>query len=163
MARSPATNSTAARRWSTGSSQLAITLVATAFCNACTFFRGDSRVLVTSTPAGASITVDGADSGQTTPSMVDLGGIAGSNHEITVRKRGFDQETRQVLHYTTAYTSAWIQGAQDPGLWTLPLWWTMGDVIMPFAVRWRYVPHELHVKLYKQGEGPVTEAEPVAR
>ncbi len=50
-----------------------------------------------------------------------------------------------------------------PGLWTLPLWWTIGDVIMPFAVRWRYVPHELHVKLYKPGEGPVTEAAPVAR
>jgi hypothetical protein len=126
--------------------------------SACTFFRGDDRVLVTSTPPGAAILVDGNDVGQTTPSMVELGGIAGSDHAITVRKRGFMDETRQVLHYTTAYTSNWWQGALDPGLWRLPLWWTLGDIVMPFGVRWRYVPHEVHVKLYREGEGPVTAA-----
>jgi hypothetical protein len=124
--------------------------------SACTYFEGDSRVLVTSTPPGAYILVDGNDSGLTTPSMVDLGGILGSDHRITVRKRGFQDESRDVFHYTTAYTSKWIDGAMEPSLISLPLWWTLGDVIMPFGVRWRYVPHELHVRLYTEGEGPVT-------
>ncbi|MEZ5966006.1 MAG: PEGA domain-containing protein [Planctomycetota bacterium] len=123
---------------------------------ACTHFQGDARVLVTSTPPGAYILVDGADSGRTTPSMVDLDGIVGSSHHITVRKRGFDDETREVYHYTTAHTARWIDGALGPGLWNLPLWWTLGDWFLPAAVRWRYVPHELHVRLYPEGEGPVS-------
>lgn len=130
--------------------------------SACTHFQGDARVLVTSTPAGAYILVDDADSGQTTPSMVDLDGIVGSAHRITLRKRGFTPETREVFHYTTAYTSKWIDGAMTPGLWALPLWWTLGDWLFPFAVRWRYVPHELHVRLYREGEGPVTASGPDA-
>ena len=140
---------------------LPLLLLGTLLNTACTYVRGDPSVLVTSTPAGGAILVDGADIGQTTPSLIELGGFAGSNHAITVRKRGFDDETRQVYHYTTGYTSAWIQGAMEPTLWTLPLWWTLGDWVMPFAVRWRYVPHELHVKLYKEGEGPRSAA-PVA-
>ena len=122
----------------------------------CTFFSGDDRVLVTSTPAGAEILVNGEFTGQTTPSMVDLGGILGSDHTITVRKRGFVEEQRRVFHYTTAYTSKWNEGALEPGLWELPLWWTIGDFVLPFGVRWRYVPHELHVQLYREGEAPVT-------
>lgn len=124
--------------------------------SACTYFHGDSRVLVTSTPPGAYILVDGDDSGLTTPSMVELGGIVGGGHKITVRKRGFDDETRDVFHYTTASSAKWLDGAVEPPIPSLPLWWTMGDWIFPLAVRWRYVPHELHVRLYKVGEGPVT-------
>jgi hypothetical protein len=127
--------------------------------SACTYFHGDEHVLVTSTPPGAAILVDGVDTGQTTPSMVDLGGLIGligSDHVITVRKRGFVDETRQVYHYTTAYTARWIDGALDMGLWRLPLWWTLGDWVFPIGVRWRWVPHELHTRLYKEGEGPVS-------
>jgi hypothetical protein len=95
--------------------------------------------------------------------MVELGGITGNDHEVTVRKRGYVEEVRQVYHYTTAYTARWIDGAMDPGLWRLPLWWTLGDWIMPVGVKWRYVPHELHVQLYKEGQGPVTATESADR
>lgn len=130
---------------------------------ACTYFSGDARVLVTSTPPGAAILIDGSESGQTTPSMVDLGGITGNDHKITVRKRGYVDESRQVFHYTTAHAARWIDGAMDPGLWQLPLWWTLGDWVLPLGVRWRYVPHEVHVLLYKDGEGPVIDTASTAR
>lgn len=123
---------------------------------ACTFFDGDDRVLVTSTPAGARILLDGEDTGKTTPAMVPLGGILGSDHEFTVRKRGFDPESRRVVHYTRGYSARWIDGAIEPGLWNLPLWWPLGDWVMPFGVRWIYVPHEVHVQLYPEGTAPVT-------
>jgi hypothetical protein len=123
---------------------------------ACTYFSGDDRVLVTSTPAGAEILVDGEPTGRTTPSLVELGGMTGGDHSITVVKPGFDPETRKVYHYTTTATSRWIDGATAPEVWNFPLWWTLGDFVLPFAVRWRYVPHELHVRLYREGEGPVS-------
>jgi len=138
--------------------RLAAAAVLAVLGNACTYFHGDSRVLVTSTPPGGFIFVDGTDSGQATPSMVDLGGILGDDHTITVRKQGYEEETREVFHYTTAYGAKWIDGALDPGLWRLPLWWPLGDWILPLGVRWRYVPHELHVRLYKPGEAPATVA-----
>lgn len=126
---------------------------------ACTYVSGDERVLVTSTPAGAHILVDGQDTGQTTPSMVALGGIAGSDHQITLRKRGFGDEVRDVYHYTTAYTATWNKGAVDVGIWNLPLWWPLGDWVLPAGVRYVYVPHELHVQLYAEGKGPVSNAD----
>ncbi|MDA1223487.1 MAG: PEGA domain-containing protein [Planctomycetota bacterium] len=122
----------------------------------CTYAEGDSRVLVTSTPAGALILVDGEDTGLTTPSMVELDGFLGDDHVVTLRKVGFDPEDREVIHHTHAYTSKWQDGT-DFRIWPLPLFWTLGDFLTPFAVKWRYVPHEFHVTLYPEGESPKTE------
>lgn len=124
---------------------------------ACTYASGDSRVLVTSTPAGAEILVDGTTTGNTTPSMIDLGAFFGGDHVITVQKDGYGPEDREVVHYTHWYTSRWIDGT-DFRVFAFPLWWTLGDFLTPFAVRWEYVPHELHVMLYPAGDGPVRDA-----
>src|SRR5262245_41384 len=123
----------------------------------CTYLTGDDSVLVTSTPPGARILLDGADTGMTTPTLLALDGAFGSDHAITLRKAGFVDETRKVMHYTTAYTSNWFDGAVAPELPSFFVWWTFGDMFLPFAVRWRYVPHEVHAVLYKPGEGPVQE------
>lgn len=134
-------------------------LAAAALCG-CTWVSGDHRVLVTSEPAGARILVDGEDTGHTTPSMVDLGALLGTDHNITVRKKGFAPEERRVVHYTTAYTARWIDGAADVGLWTFPLFWPLGDWVLPVGVRYVYVPHELYVRLYREGEAPVSGPQP---
>ena len=125
---------------------------------ACTYASGDSRVLVTSTPPGADILVDGLATGQSTPDFIELGGILGDDHVITLVKTGFDAEEREVVHYTHWYTSRWIDGV-DFRVFAFPLWWTTGDFITPFAVRWEYVPHELHVVLHPKGESPVHSAD----
>ena len=133
---------------------LAITVLLTS--NACTYLSGDPTVLVSSEPAGAEIFVDGASTGQTTPSKIELGGLFGGNHDITVRMAGREPETREVRHHRNYETSSWNNGADTEllGL-TLPFWWTFGDFLLPFAVKWRYTPHEVHVRLYEEGEGPV--------
>ena len=118
-------------------------------------------MLVTSAPAGAEILVDGEPTGFTTPHMLDLGGFFGGDHVLTLRKRGYVDENRTVYHYTTFYTSKWIDGASDIILWPVPLWWTTGDLLFPFAARWVYVPHELYVRLYTEGEAPVTAGDTV--
>ncbi len=131
------------------------TLLLCCLLPACTYANGDHRVLVTSTPAGARILVDGEDTGKTTPAMVPLGGILGSDRNLTVRKKGFDPEHRRVVHYTRSYAARWIDGAVEPTLWSLPLWWPLGDWVLPLGVRWTYVPHEVHVQLYPEGTAPV--------
>lgn len=125
---------------------------------ACTYLEGDPHVVVSSTPPGAEIIVDGTNTGRTTPSKLDLGGFTGSDHEVTLRKPGFREARRRVFHYRTAGMSRWIDGATEPTIWPMPLWWTMGDMLLPFSVDWRYVPHEVHARLYKlDAPAPVSE------
>ena len=137
---------------------LAATLLLAA--TGCTFVGGDPTVYVTSTPAGASIEIDGRDTGQTTPARFDfstwynLAGAVAGDHSVTIRKNGYEPETRVLYHHTTLYTSRWIDGATSSIMFSNPLFWTVGDFFTPFAARWAYVPHNLHVRLYPEGEAP---------
>lgn len=117
----------------------------------CLWVEGDSRVFVTSDPAGAEIFVDGEATGLTTPSKVDLDGLIGDDHEIRIEKPGYEGETRQVTHFRAWNTSQWNDGAADWSTFAFPLFWTFGDMIFPFEVRYSYVPHRLHIKLFEQG------------
>ena len=101
--------------------------------------------------------VDGQETGLTTPAKLDLGGITGDDHSITLRKQGFETETRQVYHYTTMYGTRFVDGATEVELWLNPAYWTLGDLLLPLGVKWRYVPHELFVVMYDEGQAPVTE------
>ena len=128
---------------------------------ACTSFWGDPYVLVASTPSGADILVDGEATGLTTPAMVELDGMWGSDHEITLQMDGREPETRKVRHNRTGATSRWLDGAEPRDLsFTWPLWWTLGDWFLPFKVAWGYTPHEVHAVLYERGQAPVREDPP---
>ena len=127
---------------------------------ACTFVDGRTDVLVTSDPAGATVLLDGQDTGETTPIRLDIGdyafaaGYFGSDHEVTVRKQGFEPETRRLYHHRSHYTSSWKDGATPYLLVTAPIFWSVGDWFTPFGVQWDYSPNELHIKLYPPGQAP---------
>ncbi len=125
---------------------------------ACIYTSGTPGVMVSSWPAGAAIKVDGQKTGMTTPSMINLDGFLGSDHSLSLHKKGFKPAFRKVYHRTTAYTARWTQGATDLYMFSNPLFWTIGDFFTPFGVRWVYVPHELCVRL-----DPEQEAEPEAQ
>lgn len=130
---------------------------------ACTFFDGNSHVFVSSEPEGARVFVDDVDTGQATPTRLDLDGFFGDDHTLRFELEGHTSEQRLVSHRRVGYTSKWIDGT-DYRVFSFPLWWTLGDWFTPFAIRWTYVPNELHVVLYPEGEGPVAQdyVEPAA-
>ena len=117
----------------------------------CVYPAGDARVFVSSDPLGAEIMVDGNPTGKTTPAELDLGGLFGSDHRIELRKAGFESEQRKVSHYSNFGTAYWDDGTGDFVTPPIPLWGTIGDILFPFEIRWTYVPHNLHVKLFPQG------------
>lgn len=119
-------------------------------CPACTMFESQDHVLVSSEPLGARITVDGQDTGKTTPSRLNLGGNLGHDHVIELTKAGYRPSRRWIYHYTEGYTSKWIDGVDDPVLPPLPLFWTVGDFVFPFAVRSALMPAEIHVRLDRE-------------
>jgi hypothetical protein len=130
----------------------ALALLSCLCLGACTWFKGDRHVLVTSEPPGARILVDGKDTGRTTPCLIALGGMLDVDHSITVEKKGYQPAGRYISSYTEGYTSLFIDGVAEIGLPPFPLFWTIGDTLTPFAVRWDHVPHDIYVKLYKVGE-----------
>ena len=126
----------------------------------CTIFSGNSTVRVSSTPAGAYIFLDGQDTGKTTPAMLDLGsysnfgGLADGDRIVSIRKKGYEPEKRILHHHSEVYASKWVDGATDFLFITAPLFWTMQDFFFAMGTRWTYVPNELHVVLYPEGEAP---------
>jgi hypothetical protein len=123
---------------------------------ACTYLSGNTFVLVTSTPPGAEILVDGEPTGLTTPARLDLNGITGDDRVITLKLEGHDPETRKVVYHRTTGFSRWIDASDDLVIgFTFPIFWTLPDFFLPFKLNWANTPDALHAKLYKTGEGPV--------
>jgi hypothetical protein len=117
---------------------------------ACTWFSSAERVLVHSEPPGARILVDGKDTGRTTPASLPIGGLFGSDHVISLEKKGYRRAHRRTCQYTEGYTSKWIDGAFEAVMPPLPLFWTAGDFVTPFGVRSAVIPGELWVVLERE-------------
>ena len=126
-------------------------LLSSSLLQSCLWVEGDSRVFVTSDPAGADVLLDGKSTGKTTPTKLNLDGILGSDHTIRLQKIGYEPEDRVVTHYTAWNTSKWNDGAPDWSTFSFPLFWTFGDIVFPFEYRYAYVPHRLHIKLFEEG------------
>ena len=127
-------------------SLLLLLLVSTG--SACTWWRSQEHVLITSEPPGASIAVDGLETGHTTPIRLPLGGNFGSDHEVVLRKKGYRPAHRLLVQHVQGYTSRILDAGFEVGLPVLPpFFWTTGDFLFPFGVRGALLPAELHVQL----------------
>jgi hypothetical protein len=127
-------------------------VLALLFLPACTWFSNQDTVLITSEPPGAHIWLNGVDTRATTPATLAIGVIGGADSDLVMRKTGYRPEARHLYQYTEGYTSRWIDGASDIGLFTWPLGWTFGDFFFPFGVRAALVPGQVHVVLHKDDE-----------
>ena len=121
---------------------------------ACTSWMSQDDVLITSDPLGAHITVDGEETGKTTPARIAIGGNFGSDHTIVLQMRGYRPAGRRLYQYTEGYTSKWIDGAYAMALPPLPFFWSPGDMLFPFGIRGALLPAELHVRLERE-EAPL--------
>jgi hypothetical protein len=115
----------------------------------CTWFKNADKVLITSDPPGARVFIDGRDMGVTTPTTLELGGVLGYDHELSLLKKGYRIEVRRLYQHTEGYTSKWRDGIADLTVPALPFWWTFGDMVFPFGVRAAIIPGEVYVKLYR--------------
>lgn len=128
---------------------LLLSLVSTG--SACTWWRSQEHVLITSEPPGATIAVDGLETGHTTPIRLPLGGNFGSDHEIVLRKKGYRPARRLLVQHVQGYTSRFIDAGFEVGMPVMPpFFWTTGDFLFPFGVRGALLPAELHVQLERE-------------
>lgn len=119
--------------------------------SACTWWQSQVHVLITSEPPGATIAIDGLETGYTTPIRLPLGGTFGSDHEVVLRKKGYRQARRLLVQHVQGYTSRCIDAGFEVGMPVLPpFFWTTGDFLLPFGVRGALLPAELHVQLERE-------------
>lgn len=118
----------------------------------CVAWESDQDVRISSEPLGARIYVDGVDTGHTTPHRLAIGSALGGDHVVRLEKEGYRPATRNLYQRVEGYTSKWIDGAYEMVLTPLPLFWTTGDTLLPFAVRGVILPNDLHVRLQPDDE-----------
>ena len=118
----------------------------------CVAWLEEENVLISSEPPGASIFVDGVDTGHTTPRVLAIGGNLGSDRSVRLEKDGFRAANRRLYQQTEVYTSKLIDGAFEVVVGPLPFFWTAGDFALPLGVRGALLPRELHVRLQRDDE-----------
>ncbi len=129
----------------------AILFTCLAFASSCLYPKGDGRVFVTSDPPGAEIWLDGGPTGKTTPASLDLGGPLAGDHLLEIRKKGYEPETRRLTAFKGLQVVRLDDGVTDFIVPPFPAWWTFGDLFFPLSYEWRYVPHDLFVRLFPDG------------
>jgi hypothetical protein len=111
-----------------------------------------SRVQVNSTPEGARILIDGADSGQVTPSSVQLSNDK-ENYTLTVEKPGFNPVVRDVKFSRDVD----VMGPEEAGcrICIAPccLGFSLLKFLHPFDVTSKFVPSQIDATLEVAGQG----------
>lgn len=122
------------------------------FLPSCVAWESQQDVQISSEPLGARIFVDGVDTGQTTPHRLEIGSAFGGDHVVRLEKDGYHPASRGLYQRVEGYTSKWIDGAYEIALFPLPLFWTAGDSLLPFAVHSVILPNDVHVRLQPDDE-----------
>lgn len=111
----------------------------------CAVIRGQPGVVVASDPPGATILVDGADSGFVTPAAISLS--RADWHRLDVLLRGYDTETRIVGPGIKAEGIPWTSGFITPQSWWFPLWLDVPELLVPLRIDDNLSPSRIFVQL----------------
>jgi hypothetical protein len=123
----------------------ATSLVLAATLSGCALLAPDRPVVLSSTPPGATVRVDGRTSGFVTPCQIQLD--VDEDVRIDFELPGFRGETRWLTPHDEVYTVLWHEMTIGPHTWNFPLFLSRFDVFVP--VKWSegHAPGRIHVDL----------------
>lgn len=111
----------------------------------CQISRGQPGVLIATTPPGAAITIDGADSGYVTPAAIYLPRT--DWHRIDLHLHGYAPATRVVGPGTQTSVVPWTSGWIGVETWWFPLWLEIQHIALPVRVDDDLQPSRIHVRM----------------
>ena len=115
----------------------------------CALLRGQPGVLVDSDPPGATVLVDGLDSGFVTPAAIYL--TRADWHRLDVELEGYDTETRIVGPGINAEGIPWSDGYTLPISFPFPLWLDLPELLVPLRIDDNLKPSRIFVELELTG------------
>ena len=105
-------------------------------------YQRSAEVFVFSEPEGATVLMDGKDTGFTTPAK--LGDVRGV---ISVEKPGYTPRSQQLQGRTSYRFPRWNDGGTGTFGVKAPLFWVLYDVEFPNQITRTSEPHRLYFKL----------------
>lgn len=113
-------------------------------CTACVEFRRTPGVMLATSPPGARVVIDGADSGFVTPCHVDL---VREPHEIDFVLDGYKPSTVRVDAGGEMWLIHWDEAWISEDTWRFPLWLNARDGVFPIKVDNSYDPARIFVRM----------------
>ncbi len=104
-------------------------------------------LLIASDPPGATIVVNGADSGWVTPCNLDLD--VGRSHTIELRRPGYEPSIRLLEPDGDTWVILWKEMYNRDGVWRFPLWLGISDFLIPVKRERFNSPARLYVELHR--------------
>jgi len=127
--------------------RLSLVLTALVFGPGCVTFSEPPGVRITSDPPGATIYVDGVDSGFLTPAFIDLDG---DDARIDLELAGYETATRIVVSDTQADVIHWNEMSIGVQTWRHPLWLDYDDFLgFPIGGPLGYFVHSTFKTVYR--------------
>jgi hypothetical protein len=113
---------------------------------ACVSLRAEDRLFVSTEPPGASVYVNGQDTGFTTPTWLRLGMVGAPR--VTLRLKGHRAESF-LVGSSSLLEGASLEAAESVRYLDAPLFSYLApeDVLVPIRIRLRRAPGRVHLKL----------------
>jgi len=98
-----------------------------------------------STPPGASVLLEGEDSGFVTPCMIHVD--PDESHVVELRLPGFEPRAFRLAENRTYYVIPWSKGVASQMVWHFPLFVPVMDLLFPVRYDHQLHPGRIHVRL----------------
>lgn len=124
-----------------------------ATCGGCVLFQEPTGLVVSSDPSGASVCIDGRESGFVTPCALDLD--SDSDLRVEIALPGYRTETRWVTPDHEVYAILWREMSVGTDTWDFPPFLNLRDFFVPVKVTQKLSPGRIHVRLDRAADAPV--------
>jgi hypothetical protein len=111
----------------------------------CALFAGNRAVVLSTNPPGASVFVDGKNSGFVTPCQLQLDIDEDARLDFSIP--GFRPETRFLTPDDEVYAILWSEMYAGPQTWHFPLWLPLRDFLVPVKWTEAHAPGRIHIDL----------------
>lgn len=122
-----------------------LAVVAGCALTSCSLLAPNRAVALSTSPPGATVTVDGKNAGFVTPCMIQLD--VDEDVRIDMEVAGFRRETRFLTPHDEVYSILWTEMYVGPQTWHFPLFLSFRDFLVP--VKWTegHAPGRIHIDL----------------
>lgn len=102
-------------------------------------------VALATTPPGASVIVDGVDSGFATPCVIDFD--EDDSHRVEFELEGYRTAGLYLMPNRRWFLVPYNDATRAPRVWRFPLWLPLGEFFMPVRTNTALAPSRVHLRL----------------
>ncbi len=126
----------------------------------CAYLAPNRAVVLSTRPPGATVLVDGKNSGFVTPCQIQLD--IDDDVRLDFVQPGFRSETRYLTPDDEVYAILWSEMYVGPQTWHFPLWLPLRDFLVPVKWTEAHAPGRIHIDLDRVSDERLNALPPAA-